>query len=146
MPCNRPPSPDPTCVVLATSRPHAAVAAAPGVQQDDGPRPGILVVQAHARLVHVRHPNSPVMTWTESSHGQGKADAIFTVRTYGTRQLCDPGLARVQLWRPENVQLTPPSLHRTQEREPTQDNDAITAGSPPSDLPCPSTPRSRSGH
>src|ERR1700687_3428351 len=56
--------------------------------------------------------------------GRVKADAVFTVRTYGTRQLCDPGLARVQLWRPENVQLTAPSLHRTQEREPTQDNDA----------------------
>ena len=48
--------------------------------------------------------------------------------TQCARQLRDPGLARVQLWRAENVQLTAPSLLRTQEREPAQDNDAITAG------------------
>jgi hypothetical protein len=48
-------------------------------------------------------------------------DAVFTVRACGTRYLQGPAISvQVQLPRTRNVQVTPSSQSRAQNREPTQ--------------------------
>ena len=75
MPCNRPPSPfslarsnvcGPGNLAPACGRPPPPVCS-----KTTGPDPASSQDRRTPARSPVRHPNSPVMTWTESSHGHG---------------------------------------------------------------------------